>query len=141
MRKTTIIIPKIKTKLYRFNIMKYILTEEQSNFLLHDMLDQMFKGHTEVYATPEEKLIYVGDKLLMIRMPTKAILSKDILNQVQNVLFYDTMKDFKDSVKSWVLSNFPAKSGIAGNYGISFKDFDEKIKVIKRRKPKETKFR
>lgn len=116
--------------------MKIILSEEQSNFLLHDLLDDMFKGYKETYATPEEKLIYVGDKLMMIKMPTKAILSKEILDQVQNVLFYETMKDFKDAVRAWVVSNFPVKSGFVGMYGISFKDFGEKIKITKRKKNK-----
>lgn len=116
--------------------MKIIISEEQSNFLLHNLLDDMFKGYKEIYATSEEKLIYVGDKLMMIKMPTKAILSHEILEKVQNVLFYDTMKDFKDSVKSWVLNNFPVRTSAAPVYGISFKNFGDRVKITKRKKNK-----
>lgn len=116
--------------------MKIIISEEQSNFLLHDLLDDMFKGYKEIYATPEEKLIYVGDKLMMIKMPTKAILSHEIMEKVQNVLFYDTMKDFKNSVKEWVLNNFPVRTSAAPVYGISFKNFGDKVKITKRKKNK-----
>jgi hypothetical protein len=116
--------------------MKYIITENQSNFLLHDILDEMFKGYKTKYVETGEMLVYVGDKLMMIKEPTKAVLSKDIVNEVQNVLFYDTMKDFKDSVRIWLLKNFPVKIGNEGLYGITFKDFDDGIKIVKRRKNK-----
>ena len=116
--------------------MKIILSEQQSNFILHDILDEMFKGHKVVYVETGEKLIYVGDKLMMVWFPTKAILSKDILNEVQNVLFYETMKDFKDSVREWLIKNFPVKTGQGPIFGITFKNFDDEIKVVKRKKNK-----
>ena len=61
--------------------MKIIISEQQSNFLLHDLLDELFKGYREEYVATGEKLIYVGDKLMMIWQPTKAILSKDIMER------------------------------------------------------------
>ena len=116
--------------------MKFIITEQQSNFLLHDMLDEMFKGHHVEHVETGESLIYVKDNLMMIKEPTKAVFSKDIIDKVQNVLFYDSMKDFKDSVREWFLNNFPVRSGYEKLYGITFKDFDGGIKVVKRRKNK-----
>ena len=116
--------------------MKFIISEQQSNFILHDILDDMFKGHKEVFVGTGEKLVYVGDKLMMVWFPTKAILSKDILDEVQNVLFYDSMKDFKDSVRDWLLKNFPVKMGQGPIYGITFKNFDDDIKIVKRKKNK-----
>ena len=107
--------------------MKYIITENQSKFLLHDILDKLFEGYKTIYYE-DKTLVYVGDKLMMIRQPTNAILSKDIIDEVQNVLFYDSMNDFKDSVRIWVLENFPVKSSYESFYGITFKDFkDNKV--------------
>lgn len=116
--------------------MKFIITEQQSNFLLHDILDKIFKGHYVEHVETGESLIYVKDKLMMIKEPTKAVFSKDILDKVQNVLFYDSMKDFKDSVREWFLNNFPVRSGYEKLYGITFKDFGGGIKVVKRKKNK-----
>lgn len=114
--------------------MKYIITENQSNFLLHDILDEMFEGYTTKFVETGEMLIYVGDKLMMVKEPGRAVFSKDILDEVQNVLFYDTMKDFKDSVRSWLLKNFYVKSGNETLYGIAFKDFKGPVKIVKHRK-------
>lgn len=116
--------------------MKIIISEQQSNFLLHDLLDELFKGYREEYVATGEKLIYVGDKLMMIWQPTKAILSKDIMEKVQGELFYDSMKEFKNSIKSWLLKNFPVKQGIEMIYGVSFKNFEDDVKIVKRRKNK-----
>ena len=117
--------------------MKIIISEQQSNFLLHDLLDEMFEGHRVEYVATGEKLIYVDDKLMMVWHPTKAILSKDILEKVQGELFYDSMKDFKNAIKSWLLKNFPVKQGIEMIYGVSFKNFEDNVKIIKRRKNKD----
>jgi hypothetical protein len=116
--------------------MKYIITESQSNFLLHDILDEMFEGYTIKFVETGEMLIYVGDKLMMVKEPGRAVLSKDILDKAQNTLFYDSMKDFKDSVRAWVVKNFHIKPGNETLYGISFKDFDGDVKIVKRRKNK-----
>jgi len=117
-------------------VMKYIITESQSNFLLHDILDEMFEGYTIKFVETGEMLIYVGDKLMMVKEPGRAVLSKDILDKAQNTLFYDSMKDFKDSVRAWVVKNFHIKPGNETLYGISFKDFDGDVKIVKRRKNK-----
>lgn len=116
--------------------MKIIISEQQSNFLLHDLLDELFKGYREEYVATGEKLIYVDNKLMMVWQPTKAILSKDIMKKVQSELFYDSMKDFKNTIKSWLLKNFPVKRGVEMMYGVSFKDFDDDIKIVKRKKNK-----
>jgi len=70
----------------------------------------------------------------MVKEPGRAVFSKDILDEVQNVLFYDTMKDFKDSVRAWLLKNFHIKSGNETLYGIDFKDFKGPVKIVKHRK-------
>lgn len=116
--------------------MKIIISEQQSNFLLHDLLDELFQGYREEYVATGEKLIYVGDKLMMIWYPTKAIFSKNILEQVQGVLFYDSIKELRSAMKTWLLKNFPVKKGIEMIYGISFKNFEDDIKIVKRRKNK-----
>jgi len=116
--------------------MKYIITENQSNFLLHDNLDEMFKGHTIKFVETGEMLIYVGDKLMMVKEPGRAVLSKDILDKAQNTLFYDSMKDFKDSVRAWVVNNFYIKPGNETLFGINFKDFGDGVKIVKHRKNK-----
>ena len=115
---------------------KYIITENQSNFLLHDILDEMFEGYTIKFVETGEMLIYVGDKLMMVKEPGRAVFSKDILDKVQNILFYDTMKDFKDSVREWLLKNFHVKSGNETLFGINFKNFDDDVKIVKHRKNK-----
>ena len=117
--------------------MKIIITEQQSNFLLHDLLDELFEGYREEYVATGEKLIYVGDKLMMVWQPTKAILSKDIMEKVQGELFYDSMKEFKSAIKSWLLKHFPVKQGVEMMYGVSFKNFEDDVKIIKRRKNKD----
>lgn len=116
--------------------MRYIITESQSNFLLHDILTEMFEGYTKKFVETGEMLIYVGDKLMMVKEPTRAVLSKDILEKVQGILFYDTMNDFKDSVRDWVLENFPVRKGSETLYGINFKNFDDGVKIVKHRKNK-----
>ena len=116
--------------------MKYIITESQSNFLLHDILDEMFEGYTIKFVETGEMLIYVGDKLMMVKEPGRAVFSKDILDEVRNVLFYDTMKDFKDSVREWLLTHFHVKSGNETLFGINFKNFDDGVKIVKHRKNK-----
>lgn len=107
--------------------MKFIISEQQSNFLLHDLLDEMFEDHYLVWSKGGERLIFVKDKLMMVLNPTKAILSKDILEKVQGVLFYDSMNDFKKSVREWFLNHFPVSINNANMYGFTFKDLSNYI--------------
>lgn len=104
--------------------MKFIISEQQSNFLLHQLLDEIFEGYTELWVKGE-KLIFVGDKLVMIWGPTTAYFSKELIKQVQGVLFYDSMKDFKDSIRDWFLQHFPVSIKNPNMYGIKFKDFSD----------------
>lgn len=104
--------------------MKYIISEQQSNFLLHQLLDEIFEGYTEHWVKGE-KLIFVDDKLVMIWGPSTAYFSKELITQVQGVLFYDSMKDFRDSIRDWFLQRFPVSINNPNMYGIKFKDFSD----------------
>lgn len=107
--------------------MKFIISEQQSNFLLHDLLDEMFEGYNLVWSKSGERLIFVDDKLMMVWTPTKAVLSKDILERAQSVLFYDSMNDFKKSVREWFLNHFPVSINNANMYGFSFRDLSNYV--------------
>jgi len=120
--------------------MKIIITEQQHSTLLSSLLDDMFKNYKLKYEG-DLRNVYVDGNLLMQIGSTTANIDKTILNKTKEVLFYDSMKDFKDEVRNWVVSNFGVKKGMETLYGIQFKNLiglpeppKERKRVVKDKK-------
>ena len=114
--------------------MKYVITEQQQGGILHSVLDDMFSDF-EIKFEGDNRMVYSDDELLGIFEPTRCILTKKILDYVNNNLFYDSIGDIKSEIKKWVLKNFGVKKSAEQMYGINFKDFSGKPEV-KKEKPK-----
>jgi hypothetical protein len=114
--------------------MKYVITEQQQGGILHSVLDDMFSDF-EIKFEGDNRMVYSNDELLGIFEPTRCILTKKILDYVNNNLFYDSIGDIKSEIKKWVLKNFGVKKSAEQMYGINFKDFSGKPEV-KKEKPK-----
>jgi len=114
--------------------MKYVITEQQQGGILHSVLDDMFSDF-EIKFEGDNRMVYSDGELLGIFEPTRCILTKKILDYVNNNLFYDSIGDIKSEIKKWVLKNFGVKKSAEQMYGINFKDFSGKPEV-KKEKPK-----
>ena len=99
--------------------MKIIITEQQANELLTSMLEDMFNGY-EIKFEGDYRNVYVNGKLMAQLGPSSAIVSLDAFNELKDNLFFNSDKDLREEVASWVRDKFKAKSGIA-KYGVSFK--------------------
>ena len=110
--------------------MKYVITEQQQGGILHSVLDDMFSDF-EIKFEGDNRMVYSDGELLGIFEPTRCILTKKILDYVNNNLFYDSIGDIKSEIKKWVLKNFGVKKSAEQMYGINFKDFSGKPEVKK----------
>ena len=99
---------KIEKKVEDFK-MKIIITEGQQKSLLHTILDDMFEGAVMKYEG-DARNYYVDGNLMMQVFPNNAYVDKSILEKTKDSLFYDTMNDFKDEVKKWVISTVGVKN-------------------------------
>lgn len=104
--------------------MKYIITESQMNSLLSSLLDDLFSGYETKFEN-EDRVVYVDGKLMMMIGPNKAVVDNSVVDEVKQVLFYDTLKDFKSEVKHWIISRFGVKPGSEPFYGITFKNLNK----------------
>lgn len=121
--------------------MKFIITEEQQKSLLASMLSDIFKNSNMKYEG-EGRNFYVNGGLMMQVLPTKAILDNTIFEKSKEILFYDTMNDFKDAIKKWIISEIGISDRLSHRYGISFKNLlnlpeqpKERKKSVKEKKP------
>lgn len=121
--------------------MKIIITEEQQKTLLQSFMDEMFNGYTIEYVKDSRK-VYVGNELMMIMYPTNCIMSNKILNKSKEILFYDTMMDFKEEVSKWVVNEFKVKASSEFRYSVQFRNLSgipeppkERKKTVRDKKP------
>jgi hypothetical protein len=99
--------------------MKIIISESQSDSILHNMLDEIFDGHIMKFEK-DSRNFYVGDKLLMILSPTTATLDKTILKKLTENLFFESMKDLRDGVRDWINDNFGVRKTAEKFMGVNF---------------------
>jgi len=99
--------------------MKIIISESQSDSILHNMLDEIFDGYIMKFEK-DSRNFYVGDKLLMILSPTTATLDKTILKKLTENLFFESMKDLRDGVRDWINDNFGVRKTAEKFMGVNF---------------------
>lgn len=112
--------------------MRIIITEEQNEKLLSSLLDDLFRGRKVKYED-ENRVVYVGNKLMMILDPTRAIIDNDVVDKVKEVLYYNSMKDFKEGVREWIVSRFKVIPSYEKIYGIQFKNLSTYSKKTKQK--------
>lgn len=101
--------------------MKIIITEEQQENLLSHFLNKLLKGH-EVKFENEDRVVYLDGRPMIKLGPTKAVVDKEIMDEAGKIFYFETIKDFKDSIKKWIIDTFGVKEGGGPFYGITFKN-------------------
>ena len=113
--------------------MKIIIVEQQVESLLHEMLNNLFKGY-KMRFEDDVRNFYVGDKLLMTVKPTMAIIDKSILKRIEEVFFFQTVKDMKDEIRSWINNNFGIRKTAEKLLGVQFQNLNGEIDLPKEKK-------
>lgn len=104
--------------------MKIVITEQQNESLLSTLLNELFQDY-EVRFENEDRVVYLNDKPMILLGPTKAVIDNQVLEEVKKVLFYDSMKDFKEAIREWITNTFGIKQGGGHFYGITFKNLSK----------------
>ena len=104
--------------------MKIIITEEQQENLLSHFLNKLLKGH-EVKFENEDRVVYLDDIPMIKIGPTKAVIDNEIMDEAGKIFYFETIKDFKDSIREWIIKTFGIKQGAGAFYGITFKNLSK----------------
>jgi hypothetical protein len=104
--------------------MKIIITEEQNKSLISTLMNELFQGY-ELKFENEDRVVYVNNKPIIMLGPNKAIVDNEVLHELKKVLFFDSLKDVKESIREWIINTFGIKHRGGFFYGITFKNLSK----------------
>jgi len=113
--------------------MKIIISEQQGDSILHNMLDEFFLGHVMKFEK-DKRNFYVDGTLLMSLSPTTVTIDKSLLKKIEDQLFFDSINDLKEGVRSWINKNFGMRKTAERFMGVKFSNLKGETEVPKERK-------